>query len=272
MTIKLDWKRSWCNAVRVEPGATQTIIDAIASPVRREILWLTWFEELPVGEIGEHFDLSGPTLSSHLTSLRDAGLVTMRADGNFRRYRCNQDAVRALVPLLAANDARWEAADDLPERGLASTEVELAVVVSVEVPVSREVAFDAFADGDRYTEWLGVPVHIRNRRFRTRLEWGTEVRGMYEVLCPPELIAMRWSFDDDAVPFPDEGLVAYLRVHPIRRGSRVVVHQLAANERQIEFLRAAWSMVLGRFADAHTDGHVVPVVRDVRPKKGPAAR
>ena len=254
----------------MDPAATQTLIDAIASPVRREILWLTWSEELPVGEIGQHFDLSGPTLSSHLASLRDAGLVTMRVDGNFRRYRCNQAAVRALVPLLAANDSRWEAADDIPERALASSEIELAVTVSVEVPVPPEVAFDAFADGDRYSEWLGVPVRIRNRRFRTRLEWGTEVRGTYEVLCPPELIAMRWGFDDDAIPFPAEGLVAYLRVHPTRRGSRVEVHQLAGDERQLEFLRAAWSMVLGRFADAHRAGELVPVVRRARPKKGTA--
>jgi len=251
----------------VEPGATQTLIDAIASPVRREILWLTWSEELPVGQIGQHFDLSGPTLSSHLTSLREAGLVTMRVDGNFRRYRADQDAVRALVPLLAANDARWEAADDIPERDLAASELELAVSVSVDVPVPPDVAFDAFADGDRYSEWLGVPVRIRNRRFRTRLEWGTEVRGTYEVVCRPELIAMRWGFDDDAIPFPADGLVAYLRVHPTRRGARVEVHQLAAEQRQIEFLRAAWSMVLGRFADAHGEGAVAPVVRNARPKK-----
>jgi uncharacterized protein YndB with AHSA1/START domain len=146
--------------------------------------------------------------------------------------------------------------------------LELAVTVSVEVPVAREVAFDAFADGDRYSEWLGVPVRIRNRRFRARLEWGTEVRGMYEVVCPPSLIAMRWSFDDDAIPSPTEGLVAYLRVDQARRGSRVEVHQLAADERQVDFLRAAWSMVLGRFVDAHQGGHVVPVVRPPRPKRG----
>ena len=74
-------------------GDLQALLDAVASPIRREILWLTWDAELPVGDIGESFDISGPTLSSHLATLRDAGLVTMRVDGNFRRYRCNQDAV-----------------------------------------------------------------------------------------------------------------------------------------------------------------------------------
>ncbi len=75
----------------------QVLLDAVASPIRREILWLTWDAELTVGEIGAAFEISGPTLSSHLATLRDAELVTMRVDGNFRRYRCDQDAVRALV-------------------------------------------------------------------------------------------------------------------------------------------------------------------------------
>jgi DNA-binding transcriptional ArsR family regulator len=244
----------------------QLLLDAVASPVRREILWLTWADELSVGEIGAHFEVSGPTLSAHLTTLRDAGLVTMRVDGNFRRYRCNQDAVRALVPFLASTDERWVVADQLPEQDLVTTGRVQAVVVEVEVPVDREVAFRAFTDATRYAEWLGVPVRIRDRRFRATLEWGTQVRGTYEVVSPPELIAMRWDFDDDAVPIPGRELVAYLRILPTRHGSRVVVHQLAQDEQQASFLAVAWSMVLGRFAEAHDLG-APPVRRARRPKR-----
>src|SRR5262245_61012019 len=100
-------------------------------------MWLTWDAELTVGEIGAAFDISGPTLSSHLATLRDAGLVTMRVDGNFRRYRCNQDKVRSLIPFLAANESRWEVADDIDERDLATAGTALAVVVSVDVPISQ---------------------------------------------------------------------------------------------------------------------------------------
>ena len=250
----------------VGPGA-QAVFDAVSSAVRREILWLTWAEELTVGEIGRHFELSGPTLSSHLATLRRAGLVTVRVDGNFRRYRCNQEAVRALVPFLASNDERWEVADAIPERDLTSAGREVAVVVAVEVPLDQTSAFGAFTDGERYTAWLGVPVHIRDRRFRTTLEWGTQVRGTYEVVSPPELLAMRWDFDDDAVPIPGRELVAYLRVHPTRRGSRVEVHQLAADDQQAAFLEAAWGLVLGRFAQ-HAAGPPVPSPpRSPRPKR-----
>lgn len=247
----------------------QVLLDAVASPIRREILWLTWDAEQTVGEIGAAFDISGPTLSSHLATLRDAGLVTMRVDGNFRRYRCDQDAVASLVPLLAADDARWEAADDVAERDLATTGTGLAVVASVDVPVERARAFRAFVDEDLYSGWLGVPVRLRDGRFRATLEWGTEVRGTYEVVSPPDLIAMRWDFDDGAVPLPGRTpLVAYLRIRPRgRHACTVEVHQLAHDRRQAAFLTEAWSMVLGRFADVHRDGTPDPVDRPPRPKR-----
>jgi DNA-binding transcriptional ArsR family regulator len=248
------------------PADLQALLDAVNSPVRREILWLTWDAELSVGDIRAHFAIAGPTLSSHLATLRDAGLVTMRIDGNFRRYRCNQDAVRALVPFLAANDERWVAADDIDERARASASHGLVTQVAVEVPVGPAEVFEAFTDGDRYTDWLGAPVQIREGRFRATLEWGTEVRGTYEVVSPPDLIAMRWDFDDDAVPIPGRTpLVAYLRVHPTPTGSRVEVHQLAHDTQQASFLTDAWSMVLGRFAQAYAG--VDRPKRSVRPRR-----
>jgi DNA-binding transcriptional ArsR family regulator/uncharacterized protein YndB with AHSA1/START domain len=247
----------------------QVLFDAVASPIRREILWLTWDAELTVGEIGAAFEITGPTLSSHLATLRDAGLVTMRIDGNFRRYRCNQEAVRSLVPFLAANDARWEAADDIDERQLARAGTCVAVSVSVDVPICQADAFKAFVDEDRYGGWLGVPVRIRNGRFRATLEWGTEVRGTYEVVSPPDLLAMRWDFDDGEVPLPGRApLVAYLRVRARgKRGSSVEVHQLANDRKQAMFLTDAWSMVLGRFAEAHRDGGTTRRRRTSRPKR-----
>jgi uncharacterized protein YndB with AHSA1/START domain len=137
----------------------------------------------------------------------------------------------------------------------------------VEVALDQAAAFDAFVDGDRYTAWLGVPVQIRDRRFRATMEWGTQIRGVYEVVSPPDLIAMRWDFDDDDVPMPGRELLAYLRVHRSSRGSRVEVQQLAADERQASFLADAWSMVLGRFASAHTNTAATPRTRAPRPKR-----
>jgi uncharacterized protein YndB with AHSA1/START domain len=47
-----------------------------------------------------------------------------------------------------------------------------------------------------------VPVTLTGGRFACTMEWGTNVRGRYELICPPELIVMRWDFEDDHIPGP----------------------------------------------------------------------
>src|SRR3954449_1221384 len=111
----------------------QRMFEALSSPIRREILWLTWNDELTVGQIADHFEVSSPTLSSHLAALRAAELVIMRIDGNFRRYRGNHAMVDAVIPMLAVEDERWIPEPDLPERQLATTHRRQAVVVTVDV-------------------------------------------------------------------------------------------------------------------------------------------
>jgi DNA-binding transcriptional ArsR family regulator/uncharacterized protein YndB with AHSA1/START domain len=247
----------------------QRIFDALASPIRREILWLTWRDERTVGDIATHFEVSAPTLSSHLTVLRGAGLVDMRADGNFRRYRCNRDAVRALVPLLATSDERWVAADALPETETARAATSSLVTVSVDVPIDQATAFEAFTDDRRYSDWLGVPVRIDGGSFAATLEWGTQIRGHYDVVARPDLIAMTWDFEDDAVPLPGHQLVAYLRVIDRGRdGCTVTVQQPVDDEAHVAFLTTAWSLVLGRFSTAHATAGRTRRQRPRRRKRG----
>jgi DNA-binding transcriptional ArsR family regulator/uncharacterized protein YndB with AHSA1/START domain len=229
----------------------QAVLDAVSSPIRREILWLVWNDERAAGDIANEFEVTAPTISAHLTELRSSGLVTMRVDGNFRRYRADRDAMALLVPLLAADEARWQAADDIPERSLANSHVDHWVQVTAEVAAPPTEVFTDFADDQRYSRWMGVPVVLRDGRFSAELEWGTKVRGHYEVVAPPSLIAMRWDFEDDAIPVPGAQLVAYLRLSPTDSGTHVEVHQHAPTAAQADFLVAAWSMVLGRLRDHH---------------------
>ena len=211
---------------------------------------MVWDVELAAGDIAAAFDVTGPTISSHLAVLRAAGLVEMRVDGNFRRYQANQAAMEAVVPLLASDDARWHVADDLPEQALADVSVEQWVTVTAFVDgLDVQQAFEAFVDGDQFSDWLGVPVAITDGRFSAQLEWGTKVRGHYEAMAAPSLIALRWDFDDDAIPVPGRQLVGYLRFFEEPAGCRVEVHQRAADPRQATFLSTAWSMVLGRLKE-----------------------
>jgi DNA-binding transcriptional ArsR family regulator/uncharacterized protein YndB with AHSA1/START domain len=245
----------------------QAKIDALSSPVRREILWMLWDAELPAGEIAAGVHVTAGTVSSHLTALRRAGLVTVRVDGNFRHYRIDRAAMEAVLPLLAGSDDKWHAADDLPERRHATASVEQWVTVNTDVGLDQEEAFASFADGEHYSAWLGVPVTIADGRFSTELEWGTRVRGHYEVVAPPNLIAMRWDFDDDVIPVPGGQVVGYLRFLPAEVGCRVEVHQCAADAEQAEFLTAAWQMVLGRFKEWADLDRRTP--RQQRPKHRP---
>jgi uncharacterized protein YndB with AHSA1/START domain len=84
------------------------------------------------------------------------------------------------------------------------------------------------------------------------MEWGTNVRGRYELICPPELIVMRWDFEDDNVPVPGGEMTGYLRIQPNGQGSHVEVHQLVDSPAQAIFMEGAWSMVLGRLKSGVT--------------------
>jgi DNA-binding transcriptional ArsR family regulator len=223
----------------------QKIMGALSSPVRREILSLVWDREMPAGRIAEAFSVTKPTISQHLAVLREAGLVTSTAVGTSRKYRARPAGLRGLYGALS-DSGRWTNADDVPERALAVARTRGAVSVSVEVDAAPGDTFRALVDPVVYSRWLGVPVRIEEDRFSCTLEWGTQVRGRYEVVSAPELIAMRWDFDDNAVPVPGAELSAYLRVAPGPAGSHVEVHQLVDTVAQAEFMEAAWSLVLGR--------------------------
>ena len=55
---------------------------------------------LTPGVIGEQLELPAPTLSFHLKTLAQAGLVTAIQEGRFVRYRAEMAGINALVDFL----------------------------------------------------------------------------------------------------------------------------------------------------------------------------
>ncbi len=218
---------------------------ALRSRTRREILARIWDRDLSAGEIAAAFALTAATISEHLAVLRRAGLVEMTKIGTSRRYRAKPAALAGLHGALE-DAGKWRPADDLPEQALTKTTTSPVVVAEVSVPTRPEMTFAALTDGELYSRWLQVPVRIDGDRFAATLEWGTEVRGRYEIVVPPELIVMSWDFDDGNIPVPGHPLVGYLRIHSDGDGSRVVVHQVVNSSDRAAFMEAAWAMVLGR--------------------------
>lgn len=73
---------------------------ALADPTRREILRLLNDGDLPAGEIAAAFDISAPSVSHHLNTLKQAGLVTARREGQSIIYSLNSTVVQEFLQEL----------------------------------------------------------------------------------------------------------------------------------------------------------------------------
>jgi DNA-binding transcriptional ArsR family regulator len=84
------------------------VFRAIADPTRRKILGLLRGGRLSVGEIAGNFRSSRPAISKHLRLLRDAGLVTTRAEGNTRLCALRAQPLRAVNEWLRDYEIFWD--------------------------------------------------------------------------------------------------------------------------------------------------------------------
>lgn len=69
----------------------------VAFPTRRRILELLRAGDMTAGELAEHFDISKPSLSHHLATLRNAGLVTDKRHGQNIVYSLNTTVMQDLA-------------------------------------------------------------------------------------------------------------------------------------------------------------------------------
>ena len=69
-------------------GMSETL-KAISDPVRRNILEMLKEEKKSAGELASEFNLSGATVSYHLTQLKKAGLILETRHKNFIYYELN---------------------------------------------------------------------------------------------------------------------------------------------------------------------------------------
>lgn len=74
---------------------------ALSDPVRREILELLKKKRLSAGEIGSHFDMTGATISYHLSILKKADLVRETKQKNFIYYNLNTSVVEEVMLWLS---------------------------------------------------------------------------------------------------------------------------------------------------------------------------
>lgn len=70
---------------------------ALADPTRRRILELLRSGDLSAGELAEHFDMTKPSISHHLNTLKAAGFVDAERDGQSIVYSLNTSVLQDLM-------------------------------------------------------------------------------------------------------------------------------------------------------------------------------
>jgi DNA-binding transcriptional ArsR family regulator len=80
---------------------------ALSDPTRRQVFERLRTGGLAVGEIARNLPVSRPAVSQHLKVLKDAGLVTDRADGARRVYHIDPKGLGAMRAWL---DQFWDVA------------------------------------------------------------------------------------------------------------------------------------------------------------------
>ena len=74
---------------------------ALSDSVRREILMLLKQNRMTAGEICSHFDITGATISYHLSILKKAGLIFEQKEKNFIYYELNLSVVEEVMLWLS---------------------------------------------------------------------------------------------------------------------------------------------------------------------------
>ena len=84
------------------------VFDALAHPVRREVLRLLRGGAMSAGDLAKNFDLAKPTLSGHFAVLKNADLIASERKGTTILYRLNmsvlEEALAAMMELAGKSE------------------------------------------------------------------------------------------------------------------------------------------------------------------------
>jgi DNA-binding transcriptional ArsR family regulator len=78
------------------------VFKALAHPARRKIVAMLQKGPMSSGDIAKAFDMAWPSVTGHLTALKEAGLVESERDGTSMRYRLNISVAEEAIGFLLA--------------------------------------------------------------------------------------------------------------------------------------------------------------------------
>ena len=88
----------------------QNTLKALSDPIRREILNLLKEGRMSAGDIVEHFEVTGASISRHLSLLKDADLIRDKREGKYIYYELNASVLEEIMLWIA--DLKGENTND----------------------------------------------------------------------------------------------------------------------------------------------------------------
>jgi DNA-binding transcriptional ArsR family regulator len=80
----------------------QESFKALSDPTRRQIIELLKKQKMTAGEIVEQFQMTGASISHHLSIMKNAGLVTDDKQGKYIYYELNLSVLEEILAWLAS--------------------------------------------------------------------------------------------------------------------------------------------------------------------------
>ena len=90
--------------------ALQGTMRALADPIRREILNMLKSGRMSAGDICAHFDVTGASISRHLSVLKEADLIRDTREGKFIFYDLNASVLEEIMLWIA--ELKGDSEDD----------------------------------------------------------------------------------------------------------------------------------------------------------------
>ncbi|MBP1232686.1 DNA-binding transcriptional ArsR family regulator [Arthrobacter sp. PvP102] len=146
---------------------TDDVFAVIAEATRRDILVSLRSGDKAVGELVEELDASQPTISKHLKVLREADLVSMRAQGQKRYYALNPKPLAGVASWLETFDVgpraaavSSPAAQVLEEKTVQAAETAAAAPVPAATGPGRPAAaaVPGASEGGQLSPAVAIPV------------------------------------------------------------------------------------------------------------------
>ena len=79
----------------------QNTLRALSDPIRREILNLLKGGRMSAGDIVDHFEVTGASISRHLSVLKEADLIRDKREGKFIFYELNASVLEEIMLWIA---------------------------------------------------------------------------------------------------------------------------------------------------------------------------